>query len=252
MEKQNKEKKDQEIVKLLEDKIGYIFKNKNMALTAVTHRSYSNEHDEKNNERLEFLGDSILDFIIASELFFLGDEDEGNMTKRRSYIVCEDSLFKIAKKTKLYECLRVGNSEEKTKENSPSMLSDMIEAIIGAIYVDGGIKEAAKFIKTNFDQLLKEALDMEFLKNYKSLYQEIAQAEGVKHIEYKLVSEKGPDHSKTFEVNLIADGKYIAKGQGKSKKEAQFEAAKYALNKMNVIDKKDNLKNPQENETELN
>lgn len=234
-----KEKNNYNELRGLEKNISYTFKNKKLLEIATHHRSYSNEFDVENNERLEFLGDSILEFVMTDHLYKkLGSAKEGDMTKMRSYIVCEDSLFDVAEKLKFAKYIKLGKSQLKSGGVSKPILADMVEAVIAAIYLDSNIEVVSKFILHNLKDNIYYATHSQYLQDYKTLYQEKVQAEGVREITYELISESGPDHDKVFEIELLADGKFISKGIGKSKKEAQIHAAKKALIDMGII--KDN------------
>ena len=215
----------------LENDIGYNFKNKNLLQTALTHTSYAYEHDTCSNEKLEFLGDSILEFVSSAYLYKnYSNLKEGEMTKVRAEVVCEKSLHEIAQKLKISNYLLVGKSEKQVEGNrKPAIMADSIEAVIAAIYLDGGIKEAQKFIETNLKEHIKYASKNVGDKDHKTVLQEKLQERGDVNIEYEIINETGPDHDKTFEAEVSLNGKILAKGIGKSKKQAQMEAAKKAL-----------------------
>ena len=218
----------------LEKKIEYTFKNKKLLQTALTHTSYAYEKKQISNEKLEFLGDSILEFIssiyIYENYYHL---TEGEMTKVRASVVCENSLHKIANSLNFSDFLLLGKSEKgsSAKKVRPAILADSVEAVIAAIYLDGGLEPAKQFIINN----LKE--DIEFSsrnvgkKDYKTVLQEKLQEHGEVHIEYKIINEYGPDHDKIFVAEVICDGKILATGKGNSKKHAEMSAAKAALEK---------------------
>ena len=218
----------------LEKTIGYTFKNKELIKKALTHTSYAYENKVESNEKLEFLGDSILEFLSSKYIYQQYPElREGEMTKVRATVVCEKSLYKIAKLHNFSDFLYLGRSERKTKgEERPAILADSVEAVIAAIYLDGGIEEAEKFVIENLKEEIKQATKHVGDKDYKTVLQEKLQIHGEVKIEYNLLKERGPDHDKIFEVEVRCDGKKLAEGKGKSKKEAQMKAAKKALEEL--------------------
>ena len=215
----------------IEKNIQYKFKDKNLLKKALTHTSYAYENKIDSNEKLEFLGDSILEFISSKYLYKNYPKlKEGEMTKARAEVVCEKSLYKIAKKHNFSKYLYLGKSEKQTKGNErPAILADSVEAVIAAIYLDGGIKKAEKFIIDNLKEEIELSTKNVGTKDYKTVLQEKLQEHGEVKIEYQITNEKGPDHDKTFEANVSLNGKILANGEGKSKKEAQMQAAKKAL-----------------------
>ena len=215
-----------------ENKIGYEFKDKSLLKRALTHSSYANEKGTGlDNERLEFLGDSVLGFVTAEYLFSeYKNRPEGEMTKLRAAVVCEKSLFKFAEQIDLGKYILLGRGEESTGgRNRPSVVSDAFEAVVAAIYLDGGMDAAKpyilKFIK---DAVKKEAS----FKDNKSLLQEEIQKVKGNTLSYEEVGEEGPDHDKTFVFRVLLNGKILGEGKGKSKKEAEQNAAGNALNKI--------------------
>ncbi len=215
----------------LEKSIGYTFKDKSILKNALTHTSYAHEHGIESNEKLEFLGDSILEFISSQYIYKnYPSLREGEMTKVRATVVCEKSLYKVAKLHNFSDFLYLGKSEIKTGGNlRMAVLEDSVEAVIAAIYMDGGLKEAEKFIIENLKDAIKEATKHVGDKDYKTVLQEKLQVHGNVDIEYIIINEKGPDHDKVFESEVKCNGRFLAKGKGKSKKEAQMQAAKKAL-----------------------
>lgn len=215
----------------IEQSIGYTFKNKELLKKALTHTSYAYENRIESNEKLEFLGDSILEFISSKYLFKNYPKlKEGEMTKVRAAVVCEKSLYKVAKMHNFSDFLYLGRSEKKTGgENRPAILADSVEAVIAAIYLDGGITKAEKFIVENLKYEIAVATKHVGDKDYKTVLQEKLQVHGEVRIEYKITKEIGPDHDKYFEAEVSLNGRVLAKGEGKSKKEAHMEAAKKAL-----------------------
>ena len=219
----------------LEENIGYTFKNKELLKQALRHTSYANERNLESNEKLEFLGDSILEFLTSKYIYenykYL---KEGEMTKVRATVVCEKSLYKVAKLHNFSDFLYLGKSEQKTEGSKrPAILADSVEAVIAAIYIDGGLEEAEKFIIENLKDAILDATKHVGDKDYKTVLQEKLQEHGEVKIEYKTIGESGPDHNKMFVVDVEVNGKFLAKGKGKSKKEAQMQAAKKALENFN-------------------
>ncbi len=215
----------------LEESIGYTFKNKELLKTALTHTSYAYEHNVESNEKLEFLGDSILEFISSIYLFNnYKNLKEGEMTKVRATVVCEKSLYKIAKMHNFSDFLYLGKSEKQTGgENRPAILADSVEAVIAAIYIDGGLEEAKKFIIENLKEEIELASKNVGQKDYKTVLQEKLQEHGEVEIKYTIINETGPDHDKTFEAKVECNNRLLATGKGKSKKQAEMEAARKAL-----------------------
>ena len=217
----------------LEKNIGYKFKNINLLKNALTHTSYAYEHNIPSNEKLEFLGDSILEFVSSEYMYNKYTKlKEGEMTKVRATVVCEKSLYKIARMHDFSDFLYVGKSEIITGGNKrPAILADSVEAVIAAIYIDGGLEPAKKFIIENLKGEIEVATKHVGEKDYKTVLQEELQKNGDVKIEYKIIKESGPDHNKTFEAEVCLNGKILATGKGKSKKDAEMQAAKKAIEK---------------------
>ena len=215
----------------LENSIGYIFKNKKLLEQALTHVSYANEHHIESNEKLEYLGDSILEFISSKYLYLNFPKlKEGELSKVRATVVCEKSLYEVAQKHNVYKFIKVGHSEEASNGNKkPAILADSIEAIIAALYFDGGLDIAEKFIIDNLKDSMKNASSNVGKKDYKTVLQEKLQINGNVNIEYNIIQEKGPDHNKIFVAEVSLNGKVLASGEGNSKKHAEMQAAKKAL-----------------------
>ena len=215
----------------LEVELNYTFKNKSLINTALTHTSYAYENNVESNEKLEFLGDSILEFVSSKYIYEKYPKlKEGEMTKVRATVVCEESLYKIAKKHNFSDFLNLGKSEKSTcKEGRPAILADSVEAVIAAMYLDGGLEPVTKFIVENLKDEIAIAVNHVGEKDYKTVLQEKLQVKGEVKIEYILLNESGPDHNKVFEVEVRCDGRRLATGKGKSKKMAQMEAAKRAI-----------------------
>ncbi len=218
----------------IEKEIGYEFKNKELLKTALTHTSYAYEKHINSNEKLEFLGDSILEFLSSRYLYEnYPNLREGEMTKVRATVVCEKSLYKIASKHNFGEYLFLGKSEKINGGNKrPAILADSVEAVIAAMYLDGGLEIVDKFIIKNLKEEIERASTHVGDKDYKTVLQEKLQEGGDVKIEYEITKESGPDHDKSFEAQVIFNGKILAKGAGKSKKGAEMQAAKKALEKI--------------------
>ena len=215
----------------LEESIGYVFKNKELLKKALTHTSYAYENKVESNEKLEFLGDSILEFISSKYIYNNYQKlKEGEMTKVRADVVCERSLYKIACKHNFSDFLYLGKSQKANeKDVRPAILADSVEAVIAAIYFDSGLEEAEKFIIENLKNSIKIATDHVGMKDYKTVLQEKLQVHGSVIIKYNIIKEFGPDHDKNFVAEVICDGKTLAEGTGKNKKMAEMEAARKAL-----------------------
>lgn len=219
----------------LEKKIGYTFKNIHLLETALTHSSYANEHkkEEPSYERLEFLGDSVLGFVVADYLYHNCPElPEGELTKHRAALVCERSLCEFSRRIGVGAYLRLSHGEMNSGgRNRASILADVFESITAAIYVDGGLDEAKKFILTYITPAVKSSAGKSF-KDYKTVLQEIVQQNPEEHLEYVLVGEHGPDHNKHFVMEVHLNSNVIGRGGGRSKKEAEQQAAREALELM--------------------
>ncbi|MCD6471243.1 ribonuclease III [bacterium] len=218
--------------KRFEKKINIHFKNKNLLKQAFVHRSYLNEHPNcqlKHNERLEFLGDAVLEFIVTTYLYNKFNQREGVLTNWRSGLVNTENLSKKAKALGFNDLLFLSKGEKKSKGKARKViLANTFEALIGAIYLDQGIKKCKKFIK---DFILKDFSEKKakYFEDAKSLFQKIVQGKLKITPVYKILNESGPAHKKLFEVAVYVGKKMIAKGKGSSKKEATFDAAKNAL-----------------------
>lgn len=219
----------------LEKKINYEFKDKSLLTTALTHSSYANEKGGVlYNERLEFLGDSVLG-IITAEYLFTNHKDfpEGELTKVRAALVCEKALYSFAKEIDLGEYLLLGKGEMRTGgKNRPSILADAFEALIAAIYLDGGMEQAKKFVLHFIIGAQEQAIEIN--TDYKTKLQEIIQKNPEERIEYAVLGETGPDHDKRFIVAVKLNSNVIGKGEGRSKKKAEQLAAKEALRLMGL------------------
>lgn len=215
----------------------YQFKNIVLYRKAMTHSSFANEHRERHlqhNERLEFLGDSVLGFVTADYLFsHYPDLPEGELTKLRAAVVCEQALYEIAKELGIDKEIRLGHGEETGGgRQRPSILADATEALLGAIYLDGGIEPARRFVLDFIPRKAEEARRGGVFKDYKTMLQEIVQRNKQETLEYRLAGESGPDHDKKFTMQLLLNSNVFAEGTGHSKKEAEQMAAKQALELM--------------------
>ena len=221
-------------LEVLEKSIGYTFKNKELLKKALTHTSYAFENHIESNEKLEFLGDSILEFLSSKYIYNNFPKlKEGEMTKVRADIVCEKSLYEIAKRHNFSDFLYLGKSELAChKEVRPAIMADSVEALIAAIYFDSNLEEAEKFIIENLKNETQIASKHVGAKDYKTVLQEILQQHGEVKIEYNIIKEEGPDHDKLFTVEVKYNNKYLATGKGKTKKAAEMEAASKAIEKV--------------------
>lgn len=216
----------------LEQKLGYTFKNKNLLKTALTHSSYGNEHSLECNERMEFLGDAVLELSMSKYLYQVISLDEGVLTKTRAKAVCEGALDVYASKIDLPKYLYLGKGEELSGgRNRPAIIADALEAVLGAIFLDGGFMEAYKVVEKFFIPYID---DVTKVKDYKSLLQEKLQSEK-RTIRYEIVRDDGPANDKEFEAVVYMDEILMGRGIGKTKKEAQQNAAKNALEKEATI-----------------
>ncbi len=214
----------------VEKEIGYSFTNRELLKKAFTHTSYANENHIESNERLEYLGDSILEFVISKFLFNNYHHlTEGEMTKVRANVVCENSLYDVATKHNFSDFLYLGKSERASQNSKKAILADSVEALIAAIYLDSNIDNSEKFIIDNLSGSVEVASKHVGMKDYKTVLQEKLQVNGEVKIHYEVINELGPDHDKSFIVEVSCNNKKLAEGMGKSKKEAEMQAAKNAL-----------------------
>ncbi len=219
----------------LEEKLGYRFKDRGLLEHAMTHSSYANEHRGAgltSNERLEFLGDSVLGVVVADYLFRAHpDMPEGELTRTRAALVCEGSLHEVAKSLGLGRYLRLGKGEDAGGgRKRPSILADATEAMLAAVYLDGGMEAVRPIIRALIlDKEREKAAD----RDYKTALQELVQRTPGAAVSYRLVRESGPDHCRSFEMEASVDGGVIGTGAGRTKKEAEQMAAKAALEKLN-------------------
>ena len=217
-----------------EERLGYQFRSRDLLTRALTHKSYSHEARQpalRDNETFEFLGDSVLGFVVGDLLFHrFPDLDEGALSKMKAYLVSASSLAEKARDYGMGDVLYLGVGEEKSGgRRKESLLANLFEAMIAAVYLDGGIEPARELIERSFEHDL-QSIDAEDLlfQDYKTALQELAQGKGMQLPEYNVVGEAGPDHDKRFIVEVRV-GNLVARGEGSSKKEAQQQAAKHAL-----------------------
>ena len=215
----------------LEEKLGYTFQDPSLLENALTHSSRANESRGKlsSNERLEFLGDSVLGMVVADHLYRSHpDLPEGDLTRTRAALVCEESLVEAAQELGLGEHLRLGKGENSGGgRERPSIQADEVEAVLAAIYLDGGIGSARKFIQRFI--LSREITSLSKPRDHKTALQELVQRESGQVLQYRLVGEEGPDHNKRFFVEVTLNGRSIGSGSGHSKKEAEQMAAQAAI-----------------------
>ena len=219
------------------DELIYQFQDTKLLTTAMTHSSFANEHRDQhiqNNERLEFLGDSILGLVSADYVFHRYPHvPEGQLTKMRAAVVCEQTLYEVAKELGLDHLLLLGKGEENGGgRKRPSILADSVEALIGAIYLDGGLESARSFILSFLPEKVDLAEQGAAFRDYKTALQEIVQKNRQETLSYRLSGESGPDHDKRFTVQVLLNRNIFAEGTGRSKKEAEQMAAKAALELM--------------------
>lgn len=218
----------------LEKKLGYRFRNIGLLEHAMTHSSYANEHRAEgitSNERLEFLGDSVLGMVVADYLFEKHPNmPEGELTRTRAALVCETSLYEVARVLNLGRCLRLGKGEAGGGGRSrPSILADATEAMLAAVYLDGGIEPVRTIIRAYIlDKEEEKSVD----RDYKTALQELVQRHPGQAVSYRLIDETGPDHARVFVMEVSVDEKPVGIGRGRSKKEAEQMSAKAALEKM--------------------
>ena len=221
----------------LKEQLGYEFRDLSLLRNALTHSSSINETHQQyyeNNERLEFLGDAVLETVISEHLYrSLPREEEGRLTRLRASIVCEESLAEIGQQLGVGQALVLGRGEEQSggrKRNS--MIADGVEAIIGAIYLDGGFAEAQKTVLRLFDSVIQRAFEGKLHSDYKTALQERLQVNGDVSIQYVLDRQEGPDHDKVFYTSVEVNGVILGSGRGRSKKEAEQNAAREAMKDM--------------------
>lgn len=228
----------QEELTVLENKLAYSFRDTALINQALVHSSYANEKGQKNlasYERLEFLGDAVLQLIISDYLYAkYPDFPEGELTKLRSRIVCEATLVDCAKALDLGEHMYFGRGEELTGgRERASILADCFESVVAAIYLDGSMSSARTFVLRIMEKKIMDAVMGKIFIDYKTRLQEVIQARKITQIRYVVMDEQGPDHNKTFQMNVVINDQVVGTGSGRSKKEAEQLAAKMALGRIN-------------------
>lgn len=224
--------------------ISYQFKNTELLKVAITHKSFANERGEgaeTHNEKLEFLGDAVLDLVLSDLLMSRYPQDtEGNLSKKRASLVNEAVLAQIAQSLSLHEMIRLGKGEILSQGNTkPRLLASVYEALLGAVYIDGGFQSVKDLISDNFDSVLSQMNPQEdYFSDFKTRLQELAQADLKATPNYQIVSESGPSHEPLFRVKLTLHQFEVSEGSGKSKKTAEQEAAKQAIEKWPEIKEK--------------
>lgn len=225
----------------LEKRIGYTFRDRRLLELSVTHSSYVKEHEdaEESNERLEFLGDAFFDAVIGEKLYTLFPEkEEGFLSQARALLVCEGALAKEANRLELGQFLKLGKGEEKNGGRTRrSILADALEAVLGAVYMDGGFSAVQTVVLGIFadaiGQVTEEVADGHFqAQDHKTALQEALQKNGTVDIRYQIIGESGPEHDKTFTVQLVINGEPMTTGEGKSRKKAEQRAAKSMMEKL--------------------
>ena len=224
-------------IELLEKNIGYVFFNKNIVITALTHSSYANEQKARKvicecNERLEFLGDSILSLVVSEYIYDkYKKRAEGDLTKIRASVVCSRSLASLANRIDLGSFLFLGKGEEECGRTNPKILENAFEALLAAIYLDSNHSKkcVAEFLLPIIEQEIDIASNDDVSQDFKTALQQFIQAMGKDRLQYVCVNESGPDHAKVFEVEVRLNSNVIGKGRGKTKREAEQNAAKEAL-----------------------
>ena len=218
----------------LQATLAYTFHDPALLSTALNHSSYANEKrgsNEKSNERLEFLGDSVLGFVVANYLYEKFPEyPEGRMTRLRAELVCEQSLYAVAEQIHLGQYIKLGKGEARTGgRKRPSILADAVEAVIAALYLDGGLVPAKQFIETYILRNLPEGTESVSRTDYKTTLQELVQRQSGQILAYQMIGESGPEHNKRFTAQVVLNGTVIGIGDGHTKKAAEQAAAKCAL-----------------------
>lgn len=227
-------------LRVLSERLNYSFQDEKLLFQALKHRSYlsySGEERIQSNERLELLGDAVLGLIVTEYLFKkFPEKEEGTLTNLKSLLVNRQNLSKVAKRFELGDFILLNDAEEKAGgRHRESILSDAVEAIIGAVYLDGGLTAAERLIHENITFYLQDILEEGNLKNYKSILLEYCQSIGLDGPHYRVEKESGPDHKKIFTVAVYVDDEKMGTGEGSSKKHAEQEAAKNALTRLDLI-----------------
>ena len=224
-------------VSRFEQIIGYRFKDQTLLKTALTHSSAINKKKTTSNQRLEFLGDAVLQLIISTYLYReLEEQNEGSLSKLRSLIVCTDSLFVAAEDILLKEFIILGKGEELSGgRDKKNIIADAFEALIGAVYMDDGYKTADRFVQDKLESIIKEALHGQLTYDYKTMLQEYVQSENLGELKYELVKVSGPEHEQVFYSCVVIDGKCYQTAKGPNRKQSEQNAAEIVLKKHKVI-----------------
>ena len=227
----------------LEERLEYQFHDLALLDTALTHTSYvkGDGRASAHNERLEFLGDAVLELCTSEYLFTrFPDSDEGAMTRLRAQAVCESALYEVAKDYGFGRLLLLGRGEDHSGgREKPSILSDAVEAVIGALYIDGGMEVAKRFIMRFVHKSVEDAMAGRLIKDHKTMLQEYVQKHHMGQIAYELINKSGPDHNKTFSMRVLVAGETAGTGEGRTKQEAGQQAARAALVEFGVIHEAD-------------
>ncbi|RJQ29080.1 MAG: ribonuclease III [Peptococcaceae bacterium] len=220
----------------LKKRLGVVWKDEALLLTALTHSSFAHETKTEHNQRLEFLGDAVLELVVSDYLYrHYQHYEEGKLTRARAAVVCEPSLAGVARELGLGLCLWIGKGEENSGgRERPSILADTFEALLGAVYLDQGLEQARSVALSFLVPLIEEVAEGYLERDYKTILQETVQRYSPEPVRYVILAEKGPDHAKTFIAGVIYRGKLVGNGSGCSKKEAEQQAARVALKKLKV------------------
>jgi len=226
--------KKNECLERLKKRLGFSWRDEGLLEQALTHGSYTYENHQnglENNQRLEFLGDAVLELAVSDHLYrSYPDRDEGDLTKLRAAVVCEPSLVRVARELELGLCLKMGKGEERSGgRERPSILADAFEALLGAVYLDQGLGCAGELAVRCLAPILKDVMEGRLERDYKTELQEMVQQRGGEQVQYVLLNEEGPDHHKTFTAGVLYRGEMVGRGAGRSKKDAEQQAAKVAL-----------------------
>lgn len=229
-------------VEHLKKRLGFAWRDENLLYQALTHSSFTYENRQAgviNNQRLEFLGDAVLELAVSDHLYRqFPDWDEGELTKMRAAVVCEPSLVRVARELELGFCLNMGKGEERSGgRERPSILADAFEALLGAVYLDQGLDVAVRLVLQYLKPVLKDVLEGRLDRDYKTELQEIVQQHGGEQVQYVILKEEGPDHHKIFTAGVFYKETLVGKGTGCSKKDAEQQAAKAALAKNDLLQK---------------
>jgi ribonuclease-3 len=217
----------------LKETLGINWHDVGLLHLAMTHSSYSYEYKDKlfNNQRLEFLGDAVLELLVSEHLYLrFPERTEGDLTKMRASAVCEPSLARLARQLNLGRCLFMGKGEERSGgRERPSILADSFESLLGAVYLDGGLEEARRFLLKYIKPLIEDIIKGNLDRDFKTELQELLQKKSGETVHYIILKEDGPDHDKIFTAGVIYEGREMGRGTGHSKKEAEQQAARIAL-----------------------